>query len=163
MALLLSIVPPGHAGVFAIIACGLPHCVGILLSSRWPPAIARVSQVSSPTSRPLPRWRMCRCSCHHCDGIVIIVAMVCLPLNGRHCQPRADVVATIVQAQPPSSRWRLCQRYYPKGVVAIIALALPPVALALTPNIALASLPSSCNHHAVVFVTLALAVSPSLC
>jgi hypothetical protein len=51
----------------------------------------------------------------------------------------------------------------PKGVVAIIALALLPVALALTPNIALASLPSSCNHHAVVFVTLALAVSPSLC
>jgi hypothetical protein len=106
---------------------------------------------------------MCRCSCHHCDGIIIIIAMVCLPLNGRHCQPRADVVATILQVQLPSSRWRLCQRYYPKGVVAIIALALPPVALALTPNIALASLPSSCNHHAVVFVTLALAVLPSLC
>jgi hypothetical protein len=42
-------------------------------------------------------------------------------------------IANVVQAQPPSSHWRLCQRYHHKGIVAIIALALLPVALASTP------------------------------
>jgi hypothetical protein len=152
-----------------------------------------------------------------------------LPLNGRHCKPCSDVVATIVlvsspmscwrrrlrctcvaanlaaspsychhlrcmndianvvRAQPPSSRWCLCQRCHHKGVGAIIALTLLPVLLASTPlyrrrlcqhchhkgvvaiialafiiaNVALAPLPSSRSHHTVVFVNLALAVLPS--
>jgi hypothetical protein len=77
-------------------------------------------------------------------------------------------IASVVRAQPPSSRWRLCQRCHHKGVVAIIALALSSVALASTPlyrhhcQRCTGFVADSCSHHAVVFVNLALVVSPSL-
>ncbi len=125
-----------------------------------------------------------------------------LPLNGRHCKPRSDVVATIVlvsspmscwqrrlrctcvdanlaaspscchhlrcmndianvvRAQPPSSRWCLCQCCHHKGVGAIIALTLLPVSLVSTP-LYRRRLCQRCHHKGIVAI-IALALSPVL-
>jgi hypothetical protein len=78
-------------------------------------------------------------------------------------------IANVVRAQPPLSRWRLCQCCHHKGVVAIIALALclscwhQHLCIGIIANVALAPLPSSRSHHTVVFVNLALVVSLLLC
>ncbi len=70
---------------------------------------------------------MCRCPCHHCDGVVALIAMALLPLMGMHlhhfcncnCCPHDNGIDAVVnvQASLPLSSWHCCSCN--NGIVAL--------------------------------------------